>query len=119
MSMPTDSLTDQLDGEFCYVQTSDGKIVSIHYALTDNYKGINIKRSIASTFQANFDSHKEDTEETDASSVHTSHYRCANVFVCLCACVCACVFMFACECVLVYMHACMHACMFHVHVVCI
>ena len=99
-----DFLTDELDGEFCYVQTSDGKIVSIHYALTDNYQGINIKRSIASTFQANFDSHKKDIEETDAGSIHTSHYRYVNVFVCLCACVCACVFMFVCECALVYMY---------------
>ena len=72
---PTNPLTDELDGEFCYVQTSDGKIVSVHHGLTDDYKGINIKRSIASTFQANFDSNKENVEETDASSIHTSHYR--------------------------------------------
>lgn len=68
-------LTDEFNGEFCYVQTSDGKIVSIHYGMTDNYEGINIKRSIASTFQANFDSKKEAVEETDAGSIHISHYR--------------------------------------------
>ena len=60
--------------------------MSIHYALTDNYKGINIKRSIASAFQANFDSDKEDVEETDASSIHTSHYRCVMVYVSVCVC---------------------------------
>ena len=71
-----DFLADELDGELCYVQTSDGKIVSIHYALTDNFEGINIKRSIASTFQANFDGNQEEVEETDVGSIHTSHYRC-------------------------------------------
>lgn len=71
----TNFLADELNGELCYVQTYDGKIVSIHYGMTDNYEGINIKRSIASAFQANFDSNKEDVEETDAGSVHTSHYR--------------------------------------------
>ena len=69
-----DFIADELDGELCYVQTSNGKIVSIHYALTDNLEGINIKRSIASTFQANFDDNQEEVEETDAGSIHTSHY---------------------------------------------
>ena len=68
-------LANEINGEFCYVQTSDGKIVSTHYEMTDNYEGINIKRSIASTFQANFNSTKEDVEETDTGSLHTSHYK--------------------------------------------
>ena len=71
----TNFLNDELRGELCYVQTSDGKIVSIYHAMTDDYEGINVKRSIASTFQANFDSSKEDVEETDAGSIHNSHYR--------------------------------------------
>ena len=70
-----DFIADELDGELCYVQTSDGKIVSIHHGITDNYEGINIKKSIASTFQANFNGDKEDIVETDAGSIHTSHYR--------------------------------------------
>ena len=77
-SVPTNFLTDELDGELCYVQTSDGKIVSIHYELTDDYEGVNIKRSIASVFQGNFDSNKADVEETDVGSIHTSHYRYVN-----------------------------------------
>ena len=110
-SASTNFLTDDLNGEFCYVQTFGGKIVSIHYALTDNYKGINIKRSIASTFQANFDGNKENVEETDASSIHTSHYRCVCVYVlcmdmymymCVCTCVCVCIFVCACVCICVY-----------------
>lgn len=68
-------LADEINGEFCYVQTSNGKIVSTHYEMTDNYEGINIKRSIASTFQANFNGSKEDVEETDTGSLHTSHYK--------------------------------------------
>jgi len=69
-----DFIANELDGELCYVQTSDGKIVSIHHGITDNYEGTNIKKSIASTFQANFNS-KNDVEEADAGSIHTSHYR--------------------------------------------
>ena len=67
-------LADDLQGEFCYVQTSDGKIVSVHYGTAENHEAINIKRSIASTFQANFKRNKGDVKEADASSVHTSHY---------------------------------------------
>ena len=67
-------LADKLQGEFCYVQTSDGKIVSVHYGSTENDDIINIKRSIASTFQTNLKSNKGDVKEADASSVHTSHY---------------------------------------------
>ena len=88
-SLPTDFLTDELDGELCYVQTSDGKIVSIHFGLADDYEGVNIKRSIASTFQANFDNNTADVEETDVGSAHTSHYRC----VCVCVCVCVCLYV--------------------------
>ena len=71
----TNYLTNELDGELCYIQTSDGKIVSIHYGMADNCEGINVKKSIAGTFQANFDSNNKDVVETDASSIHTSHYR--------------------------------------------
>ena len=67
-------MADALQGEFCYVQTSDGKIVSVHYGTTENDDGINLKRSIASSFQANFEGHNLDIEEADASSLHTSHY---------------------------------------------
>ena len=49
--------------------------MSIHHGLTDDFEGINIKRSIASAFQGNFDGTKTDVEETDAGSIHTSHYR--------------------------------------------
>ena len=45
----TSEMADALQGEFCYVQTSDGKIVSVHYGTTENDEAINIKRSIATS----------------------------------------------------------------------
>ena len=77
----TDILADELKGELCYVQTSDGKILAIHHEKTDKHDGVNIKRSIVSTFQANFNSSKQDVQETDQGSIHTSHYRCMHYYV--------------------------------------
>ena len=65
---------EKLQGEFCYVQTQDGKITAIHFSPTDNHDGINVKRGIASTFQANFD-YQEEVEESDPGSHHISHYK--------------------------------------------
>ena len=65
---------DKLKGEFCYVQTRDGKIVSIHHSPTEYEDGINIKKGIAGAFQANFDN-KEEVKELDPGSIHISHYR--------------------------------------------
>ena len=65
---------DKLKGEFCYIQTRSGRIVSIHYSPTDSEEVINIKRGIAGAFQANF--HSQDlVEEVDPGSTHISHYR--------------------------------------------
>ena len=74
-SIPDNFLVDELAGELCYVQTVDGKIVAIHHEMTDSFEGVNIKRSIASIFQANYNTITKDVEEVDAGSVHTSHYR--------------------------------------------
>ena len=49
--------------------------MAIHHEMTDNFEAVNIKRSIASVFQANYNTTKQDVEEVDAGSVHTSHYR--------------------------------------------
>ena len=53
-----------------------------------NNEGMNIKRSIASTFQGSFDGNKV-IEESDAASIHKSHYRYTvlSVFVCMCYCI--------------------------------
>ena len=65
---------DKLKGEFCYVQTRNGKIVSIHYSPTEDEESINVKRGITGAFQANFDN-QEVVEEIDPGSSHISHYR--------------------------------------------
>lgn len=67
-------LEDELKGEFCYIQTHNGKIVSVHFSPTENQQGLNIKKGIATAFQANFDNAKE-TEESDPGSTHVSHYK--------------------------------------------
>lgn len=77
----TDILADELKGELCYVQTSDGRIVAIHHGMTGNHDGINIKRSIVSTFQANFNGSKQDVKETDQGSIHNSHYKCIYAYI--------------------------------------
>lgn len=65
---------DELKGEFCYVQTNNGSIVSIHYSPTENEEAINVKRGITGAFQANF-YNQEEVEELDPGSSHISHYR--------------------------------------------
>jgi len=65
---------DKLKGEFCYVQTRNGKIVSIHYIPNEDEEGINVKIGITGAFQANFDN-QEAVEEIDPGSSHISHYR--------------------------------------------
>ena len=65
---------DKLKGEFCYVQTQNGKIVSIHHSPTKNEEGINVKKGITGVFQANFEN-QEEVEELDPGSSHISHYR--------------------------------------------
>ena len=65
---------DKLKGDYCYVQTKNGRIVSIHYSPNDNQEAINVKRGITGAFQANFDDKKE-VVELDPGSTHVSHYR--------------------------------------------
>ena len=67
-------LRDKLKEEFCYVQTSIGKIVSLHYSPTESEDAINVKKGITGAFQANFDK-QEEVEESDPGSIHVSHYR--------------------------------------------
>ena len=67
-------MAEKIQGKFCYVQTKDGKIAAIHFSPTDNHDRINIKRGIASAFQANFD-HQREVEESDPGFPHISHYK--------------------------------------------
>ena len=67
-------LKDKLKGEFCYVQTHDGKVVSVHFNPTENHENLNIKKGITAIFQANFDN-AEEVKESDPGSTHISHYK--------------------------------------------
>ena len=66
---------------FCFVQTADGKIADVIYPQGENIQVANIKKSIASAFQANF---RKDSarEEMDVSGAHRASYRC--VVYCIC-----------------------------------
>ena len=56
------------------MQTSDGKIVSVHHSSDENNDAVDFKKSIAAAFQANFKG-TEQEEEDDPQSDHVAHYR--------------------------------------------
>jgi len=60
------------------VQTEDGKIVEVYHESSSHPAGVNIKKSIAAAFQANFKGTDEELE-IDSQSVHHAHYR----YVCM------------------------------------
>ena len=63
-----------LAGWFCFVQTSEGEVVSVYHSREEQIEAANFKKSIAAAFQANFMGTGEKTE-IDPQSKHTSHYR--------------------------------------------
>ena len=63
-----------LSGPFCFVQTNEGKIVSVQYNPSELTAVVNFKKAIASAFQANFKRTSEEVEE-DTQSRHVSYYR--------------------------------------------
>ena len=67
-----------LAGWFCFVQTVEGKVATVSYASTDDLQAVNLKKSIAAAFQANFKGTEEE-EEIDPQSTHISHYRWSEV----------------------------------------
>ena len=67
-------LANLLDGWFYFVQTEDGKVLAVYHATGEKDFAINLKKSIAAAFQANFKGSKEE-KEIDPQSVHISHYR--------------------------------------------
>ncbi len=60
-------------GWFCFVQTDDGKVVTIYHSKDDLPDIVNFKKGVASAFQDNF-KHTEEEEEDDPQSKHRSHY---------------------------------------------
>ena len=63
-----------LSGWFCFVQTEEGKVVAIYHSKADHPSAVNLKKSIAAAFQANFKG-TDTEEEVDLQSIHISHYR--------------------------------------------
>ena len=49
-------------------------MATVSYASTDDLQAVNLKKSIAAAFQANFKGTEEE-EEIDPQSTHISHYR--------------------------------------------
>ena len=56
------------------MQTENGRVVEISYEEGSHPEGVNIKKSIAAAFQANFQNQEEEEEE-DPQSVHVAHYQ--------------------------------------------
>lgn len=59
---------------FCFAQSTTGKILGVFYPKNEDNEIVNFKKSIASTFQANFKGTTEE-DEGDSQSFHRSHYR--------------------------------------------
>ncbi len=78
---PEDKLTA---GQFCFVQTADGKIAEVSYPDGENSEAVNFKKGIVAAFQTNFLGTTE-TEEEDTTSLHKSAYRyeyaCADMYM--------------------------------------
>lgn len=63
---------------FCFAQSTTGKIVAVFYPKDQKEDIINLKKSIAASFQANFKGTAKE-EERDSQSFHHSHYRYLNI----------------------------------------
>ena len=67
-------MNELYSGQFCFVQAENGRVVEISYGEDSHPEGVNLKKSIAAAFQANFQNQEEEEEE-DPQSVHVAHYR--------------------------------------------
>ena len=67
-------MTQLFSGQFCFVQAENGRVVEISYEEDSHPEGVNLKKSIAAAFQANFQNQEEEEEE-DPQSLHVAHYR--------------------------------------------
>ena len=67
-------MTNLSSGQFCFVQAENGRVVEIFYEMDSNPEGVNLKKTIAAAFQANFQNQEEEEEE-DPQSLHVAHYR--------------------------------------------
>ena len=67
-------MTKLFAGHFCFVQAENGRVLEISYEQSSHLEGVNLKKSIAAAFQANFQKQEEEEEE-DPQSLHVAHYR--------------------------------------------
>ena len=67
-------MTKLFSGQFCFVQAENGRVVEIFYEEDSHPEGVNLKKTIAAAFQANFHNQEEEEEE-DPQSLHVAHYR--------------------------------------------
>ena len=56
------------------MQTEDGHVMEVYHEEGSHPEGLNLKKTIAAAFQANF-RNQEEEEEQDPQSLHVSHYR--------------------------------------------
>lgn len=58
---------------FCFIRDKDGEVLNVLHPHDENIGVVNLKKTIASAFQANFK--KTGTKiESDSQSKHKSHY---------------------------------------------
>ena len=67
-------MTKLFSGQFCFVQAENGRVVEISYEKDSHPDGVDLKKSIAAAFQANFHNQEEEEEE-DPQSLHVAHYQ--------------------------------------------
>lgn len=74
MENTTQAVEELLKKPFCFIQTSNGKIVSVQHDKNETTSVANFKKGIVSAFQANFKRTTSEVE-SDYQSSHISHYR--------------------------------------------
>ena len=65
---------EKMQGWFKFVQTEDGLVRDMRYSKEEVAEVINVKKAIASAFQANFEG-TDVRQETDTQSLHKSVYK--------------------------------------------
>ena len=72
------SLNDQLQNWFCFVQTNNGKIPAVYHPPSEPDHVVGLKKAVAAAFQANFNGTDEE-DEIDPQSHHISHYTLVSI----------------------------------------
>ena len=67
------SFDEQMAGWFKFVQIDDGSIPAVFHANGEDNEALNLKKSIAAAFQANFKGTSKKTE-ADPQSLHVAEY---------------------------------------------